>query len=318
MKSNGTDPSAKRHPIQVAAQRAGLSKDLLRAWERRHAAVAPSRTDTGRRLYSDDDIERLRLLRAASDGGRPIGSIADLPVDELEELVRDDRDAEAVSPRSLIDEDAISRGVADCLEAVEALDGEKLRSILSRAMVRLPPVGFIDDLVVPLMRDVGAQWADGGFDPGQEHLASAVVASSLHDLIGLLHDPSPEAPEIVVATPTGQQHGIGALLVAASAAVAGWRVTHLGADLPAADIALAVRRRGARALALSLVYPPDDPDLPAELVRIWNSLPAGVELLVGGAAAQGYSQTLSAIEAFEATDLSELREHLLKQNRPRL
>ena len=315
--NKGGESSEKRHPIQVVAHRTGLSKDLLRAWERRHAAVDPSRTDTGRRLYSDEDIERLRLLREASAGGRAIGTIADLPVDELRALVREDMTAGLAPAAPIIAPDAISRGVRDGLVAVEVLDGERLRATLARAMVQLSPIEFTDDVIAPLMRAVGTRWAKGELDPGQEHLASSVVAAALQDLIALLHDPSPDAPEIVVATPAGQRHGIGALLVAASAAVAGWRVTHIGADLPAADIAGAVRLRGARALALSLVYPPDDPDLPAELVRIWNALPAGVELLVGGAAADGYSQTLGAIQAHVATDLPELRAVLMRRDRPR-
>jgi methylmalonyl-CoA mutase cobalamin-binding subunit len=132
----------------------------------------------------------------------------------------------------------------------------------------------------------------------------------LQDVIGILHDPSPRAPEVVVATPAGQQHGIGAMLVAASAATVGWRVTYLGADLPAEDIAEAVRSRGADAVALSLIYPPDDPDLPGELVRIWNELPSGVEVVVGGASAGSYSQTIRAIGATVAKDLEGLRSFL--------
>jgi DNA-binding transcriptional MerR regulator len=63
----------KRHPIQVVARRTGLSPDVLRVWEKRYQAVEPGRTKTGRRLYSDDDIERLRLLREATSRGRRIG-----------------------------------------------------------------------------------------------------------------------------------------------------------------------------------------------------------------------------------------------------
>jgi cobalamin-dependent methionine synthase I len=56
----------------------------------------------------------------------------------------------------------------------------------------------------------------------------------------------------VVATPSGQHHEIGAMIAALAAALAGWRVTYLGPDLPAADLARAAREVGAAAVALSL------------------------------------------------------------------
>jgi DNA-binding transcriptional MerR regulator/methylmalonyl-CoA mutase cobalamin-binding subunit len=313
MTDQEADSSAKRHPIEVVARRTGLSKDLLRAWERRHAAVDPARTDTGRRLYSDDDVERLRLLRQATAGGRNIGSIAGLPEGELSSLVREDLAAGNPSSEPEVDAKALEDRVVDCIDAIEAFDGERLRSILSRAMVQLSPTEFIDDLVAPLMRRMGELWVARQLNPGQEHLASSVVAATLQDVIGILHNPCPEAPEVIVATPAGQKHGIGAMLVAASAAAVGWRVTYLGADLPAEDIAEAARTRGAAAVALSVIYPPDDPDLPGEIVRIWNELPSDVEMVVGGASAPSYSQTIRAIGASLALDLEDLRSFLHRQ-----
>ncbi|MDQ4146702.1 MAG: MerR family transcriptional regulator [Pseudomonadota bacterium] len=54
------------HPIQVAARRTGLSTYVLRAWEQRYALVTPQRSASGRRRYSDADIERLQLLQFAT------------------------------------------------------------------------------------------------------------------------------------------------------------------------------------------------------------------------------------------------------------
>ncbi len=64
------------HPIQVAAARTGLSPHVIRVWERRYGAVKPERGDSKRRLYSDEEIERLTLLRNATQAGHPISTIA--------------------------------------------------------------------------------------------------------------------------------------------------------------------------------------------------------------------------------------------------
>ena len=66
--------------MRVVTRRTGLSADLLRAWERRDVVVRPSRSENGHRLYSDLDIERLRLLYRAAAAGRAIGQIAELPI----------------------------------------------------------------------------------------------------------------------------------------------------------------------------------------------------------------------------------------------
>lgn len=83
--------TAPQHPIRVVALRTGLSPDLIRAWEKRYQAVVPQRTDTARRLYSDLDVDRLKLLKLATEGGRRIGDIAGLPFQELRELVSTDK-----------------------------------------------------------------------------------------------------------------------------------------------------------------------------------------------------------------------------------
>ncbi|PKL92294.1 MAG: transcriptional regulator, partial [Gemmatimonadetes bacterium HGW-Gemmatimonadetes-1] len=63
--------------MALVAERTGLSRDVLRAWERRYGAVSPARSDGGQRLYSDEDIERFRLLAAATQHGRTISLVAD-------------------------------------------------------------------------------------------------------------------------------------------------------------------------------------------------------------------------------------------------
>src|SRR5512141_1849871 len=78
------------HPIAVVAERTGLSQDVLRVWERRYDAVQPVRSPGGQRHYSDADIERLSLLRAATGAGRSIGQVARLPTEAIAALVADD------------------------------------------------------------------------------------------------------------------------------------------------------------------------------------------------------------------------------------
>src|ERR1700691_5807021 len=111
---------AGHHPIGVACERTGLSPHVLRVWERRYAAVEPTRTNGGHRLYSDADIERLRLLARATAGKRSISLVAHLPADELARLVRDD--AEVRLRTGIADRPAAHRAaVADDVGEARAL-----------------------------------------------------------------------------------------------------------------------------------------------------------------------------------------------------
>ena len=110
---------------------------------------------------------------------------------------------------------------------------------------------------------------------------------------------------LVVTTPAGQIHELGALLVGAAANL-GWHVNYLGASLSAAEIAGAARQNRARAVALSLVYPEDDHRLDGELTRLHESLPPEVTLLVGGRAMPAYHDVLEKIGATQIADLTDL------------
>jgi methylmalonyl-CoA mutase cobalamin-binding subunit len=111
---------------------------------------------------------------------------------------------------------------------------------------------------------------------------------------------------ILVTTPADQLHELGAVLAATVAANAGWRVIYAGPALPAAEIAAAALRVQARAVALSVVHPADDPDLPAEFRRLRRLLPTAFPLLVGGRAASGYREVLTEIKATQLTCLNSL------------
>jgi len=298
------------HPIRVVSLRTGLSPDILRVWEKRYGAVSPSRTPTGRRTYSDQDLERLRLLRQATLGGRRIGDVANLSTDALQRLVAGDA-AELVrtpSPPSA-QLDTPFGSAEDWLEsslgAVRALDTTRLEATLRRGLLALGVPGFIETLVVPLVHDVGRLWEGGSLDPFEEHFATVIVRRVLD---GAIRDVAEDAsrPSLLVATPARQRHEIGALLAAAYATAQGWRAIYLGPDLPASDIARAAGIRRVRAVALSIIFPTTDPEMAKELRTLRELLPGPVALIVGGAGASSFRRELDAIGATVTPELRDL------------
>lgn len=298
-----------RHPIKVLAHRTGLSPHVIRMWEKRYGAVSPLRTATNRRLYSEADVERLLLLRRAILAGRSIGQIAHLPTERLSALVMADETAVA-PPRQRVrvgvEEPIAQTHLHTCLTAVEHLDADALEAALLRAATALSGPSLIEHVLVPLLHQIGDLWREGVLRVAHEHVATVVIRTFVEGMRRASAPPN-SAPHLIATTPTGQLHELGALLVAATAAAEGWRALYLGASLPAEEIAAAAVQYHAQVVALSLVYPPDDPHLGQELQKLRRCLPDDVVLLVGGRAADGYGQVLDAIGALRRYDMLELR-----------
>lgn len=309
---NSVSVSAKSlHPMRIVVQRTGLTPDLLRAWEKRYGVLAPTRSAGGQRYYTDADVDHLILLTRAIDGGRSIGQIARLPISELQQMVEQDEIAARSTPprTSAIATDNGDSVLAAALAAVDRFDGPALESTLRGAAVRLGIDEMLDGVIGPLLFTIGALWHQGLLRPANEHLATSVIRRTLSwmtDQASL----SAGAPAIVIATPAGQSHEMGAMLASAAAASNGWRVIYLGSDLPAADIALAAQRSRATTVALSIVYPTDDERLCEELRALRAALPPSVAIVIGGSGADRYAAPLREIGAEVVTSLADLRNWL--------
>ena len=294
MKELSRAPAQPRHPIAVVSERTGLSQDVLRIWERRYGAVRPQRAAGGRRLYSDADIERLGLLHAATRAGRSIGQVAPMSTDALLALVGEDAEARARSVRTMVGTSDAAALVETALALTQSLNASALDERLRRgaAFVGLP--AFVESVAAPLLRRIGEEWHAGRLSPAHEHLASSV----LYDIIVETMRAFPRrdgAPGVLVATPAGERHTIGAALVGAAAAVAGWNVLYLGADLPARDIADAARVAGVRAVAVSIVYVDDRERVVREMRAVRSRLAPEITLIAGGAGASALAAELLAM-----------------------
>jgi DNA-binding transcriptional MerR regulator/methylmalonyl-CoA mutase cobalamin-binding subunit len=303
------------HPIKIVAKRTGLTPHVIRVWEKRYATVSPTRSEGNQRLYSDADINRLILLRRVVSAGHSIGTVARLAENQLEGLVQPPpepthSEATATANSAAISIVSPSVSVAGSLaeaafQATVQMDGAALERVLDEASITLGQIGLLNQIVAPLVHRIGDAWRRGELKVANEHLATAVIRTFLGRAarpLAMHHS----APAILVTTPAGQLHELGAILVAACAAAQGWRVLFLGASLPAEEIVGAVRLGGVRAVALSLVHPEDDPAIPHELARLRRLLPDEVAILAGGRACHAYQLALQAIRATVCSNLIDL------------
>ena len=309
-----SSPTLPGHPIAVVAERTGLSRDVLRVWERRYGAVDPTRSAGGQRRYSDEDVARFRLLAAATSHGRTIGLVARMTTPQLEELVAEDAAARPTTQgRAPTDAHAAHAAIVEtALELSRALDGNGLDRALRHVIANHGVPQFIEEIVPGLMHRIGDEWAAGRLTIAHEHIASAAVLAILLDTARSARE-LPGAPRLLVATPTGEWHAVGAALVAAAAALDGWSLVYLGVDVPAADIVAAARASGVRAVALSVVRASNPVALEHELRAVRAGLPPDVPLIVGGAAARQMSSVLSKSSVVVCDSIRAMRAVLAEQ-----
>jgi DNA-binding transcriptional MerR regulator len=268
--------------IGAVAHLTGVSTHALRQWERRYPNLHPVRTASGLRLYSEAQVERLRLIHKLLATGHAIGTLAPMATQDLLKL--DQAPLARLQPIAAV-ETADPEGIATTftprfLDAMARRDVDTAERMLAQAFLAFSPAHLVAAVLVPLLHEVGARWADGRLNIADEHAISAILRSQLGAALRAFH-PAADAPLALATTPAGELHELGALLAALMAAAAGWRVHYLGPNLPAAAIAEAAEARACDVVLLSVVCLAED--LARTEIRLTRRLlPGASRLLVGG------------------------------------
>lgn len=291
-----------KYLIGTVTKLTGLSIDVVRVWERRYGAVRPARSDGGTRLYSDADVLRLTRLRQAVDKGFGIGQVARFSEDELDEVIGETRQlVEATDPFG-----GLRRRF---LEAIQIMDVVAAEQELARAATLFSTRELVKNIVAPALKEAGERRSRGEFGTAHERLATGLLRSLVSSLLRL-YPASASGEAIVLATPARERHEFDLLLPALLAAIHGWRVVYLGADLPAPEIAQAVRLTNARVLVLSVSRANSVVD--DELRAISNVLPISTRVWIGGEEAPRHRAIIERANWVLVRDLEEL-ENLLKR-----
>lgn len=223
--------------------------------------------------------------------------IAGLTNAQLQNLLSDSQTESNTTPNT----DFLKTSIAAMME----LDSLALEHELERASIVLGVDHFLAEVVVPLLHELDQGWEQHRISIAQEHLASALLRTQL-DKVRLSIQVPPTAPRILITTPSGQIHELGALLAAISAARQGWNVTYLGPNLPAHEIATAATKTHSKVIGLSLVYPEADPSIAHELSKLRELLPT-IPILIGGRATHSYYTAIQSIQAHIITDEASLQ-----------
>lgn len=216
------DPAGLR--IGEVSRRTGVAVPTLRAWERRYGLLDPDRTEGGHRLYRDEDVDRVHAMLRLLDGGWSAAAAA-------REVQRAPTPVTRLRP--LPGGGGAAADLATQLEAaIDAFDAPAADGVLDDVLARLDTPRALDEVVLPVLRQVGDGWEDDPRVIAREHFASNVLRPRLQRLLRVTSRSG--GRELVAATPEHEEHDLGLLAAAVVAADLGWRVRYLGARTPTA------------------------------------------------------------------------------------
>jgi len=261
--------------IAAVERDTGLSKDTLRVWERRYGFPNPERDHFGERIYSIDQVDRLRAIRRLMDTGYRPGKIIGLSLEDLQAL------AESVSQPAPIASEDQAADLDQLMNVLKSHEIEDLRRQLSQRVLRLGLARFVTELVAPLTEKVGDTWARGQLEIYEEHLFTESMQVVLRNAISTIPQPG-NRPRVLLTTFPSEPHGMGLLMVEALLALEGCRCFSLGVQTPVFDISLAVNSQHVDIVVLSFSSIMN-PNMMAEgLAQLRDKLPTSVEIWAGG------------------------------------
>lgn len=256
--------------IKRVAHLTGINPATLRAWERRYGLVAPDRTDSGYRLYTDEDVAMLSRIKALVDEGLTIG----------EAITRVRRGSEPL-PRD-VDGPSVRDARARMLECLLAFD--RRGALMAYETVSLlPPDRRVEEVLLPLAEEVGDLWGSREIGIAEEHFASAFIREKLVGLIEDLDTGAARGPECVCATMESERHEFELLATTIYLATRGWRVLYLGSGLPMAEVSRVLHRRKPALLCTSLVNRMSTAEFRKFARDLRDATPAKTEIVIGGA-----------------------------------
>jgi DNA-binding transcriptional MerR regulator/methylmalonyl-CoA mutase cobalamin-binding subunit len=261
--------------IAAVERDTGLSKDVLRVWERRYGFPSPERDANGERTYPADQVERLRLIKRLMDHGHRPSKLIDQPTEALLALAPRRPAAQHES------ETAEASDLAELLALIKQHDAGGYQRAMQQRLARRGLHRFIADTIAPLTRMVGDAWEDGSFEVFEEHLFAEQTKRLLRQAIAALPGPAP-APRILLTTVPDELHVLGLLMAEALFSLEGADCISLGTQMPLLEIgrAATAHRADIVALSFSAGFPPRQ--IPGLLQQLRLILPPAIALWVGG------------------------------------
>lgn len=258
------------YTVSRAAELTGVPSGTLRKWEQRYGVVVPQRSSGNYRLYDDEAVRRLSVMRSLVDNGWSAHEAARHVVDDAASA-----EAEIPRPEAPTNDARVNELVACAAD----FDVSRLEKVLAEVFADEDVVSVVDEWLLPSLVRLGKGWQHGELTVAGEHFVTAAVHRHLAHTFQSLPAVPGNGPRVVVGLARGSRHELGVLAFALVLRARGVPVTYLGGDLPLEAWMSTVRLIGPSAVVLAA---PTVEDLPA-VRELAEALMPLTTVLLGGA-----------------------------------
>lgn len=266
------------YSISRVERETGISKDVLRMWERRYGFPMPSRVSSGERNYSAEDLTRLLLIKRLMDLGHRPGRLMSLSNDDLTQMLS--------VPTAAVQSGRFQPHVEQLMELLLSNQPLVLSKYLDYWLLRYGLEAFVLELLPSWLVQVGYAWQTGQLNIHHEHLLTEQLQSKLHLNLERLPEPSEAAPKVLLTTLPDEQHGLGLLMIENLCRLESVQSINLGIQTPVETIVQAAKEHQVQVVCLSISEAADLVWVQQAVTSLRQGLPATIALWLGGEGAK--------------------------------
>lgn len=263
--------------MRAAARATGVTEGRLRTWERRYGIPKPGRSDTGRRLYDDDDLVLIRRMVSLTDAGLSAAEAAEAALSEAASGV-----IPSGEPTPAAEVVPAAPAIAELVAAARAFDEVSVVAVLDTTVEEFGWPQVLDAVLFPALRLAGEGWESGALTLAHEHFLSELVRRRI--ALQVAATPvNDDGPTVILACPPTERHDLGLMGASLCLRLLGVHVVYLGGDVPAVALLGAIEETRAAAVVLSAAASSSRPDL-VIVARAVATARQGPKVFVGGSA----------------------------------
>lgn len=287
-----------KYSIRELEKLSGIKAHTIRIWEKRHNIIAPSRTTTNIRYYSDADLKKIINVSLLNNYGIKISKIAGMTDEDLNNNVLQ---------MSASNSDAVIY-IDQLVVAMIDIEEEAFEKILSNLILRNGFVKTITEIIYPFLEKIGILWLTQNITPAHEHFISNLIRQKIIVAIDGLPIPPKTARRAILFLPEGELHELGLLFYSYLARKAGCRTYYLGQNVPHADLISIFKEHKPDYLITAITTTPNAP-VEQYFTRLVQDFPSTPIFISGHQVAHYNSAKLGTIQTFStALELMSLLE----------
>lgn len=268
--------------IKMVAKLLNMPTVTIRAWENRYDAIRPKRSESGHRIYTDDDIEALRWLKRQVDE-------RGLNISQAVELLKQSKQSkQSVFNEAEADELCFAQVKQKLYDILISFNNASANSYLDLLFSMFNYRDVFYQVLMPVLYRIGNEWEEGNISVAQEHYATNLLLHRFFQFFRVFPI-NPQRPRVLAYCPEGEKHEVGLLLFTLFLREHECDVIYLGGNTPLDGLEKVLAYQDISIVSISIADPASVPLVEKHVQYLSEQAPS-LCFVIGGSGVTGYSK----------------------------